>query len=60
METEAAWEERKHVGARNKHEELEFGIFRSSSVQLLPNPGCEVAVCLFKKRGIVDRLMFMN
>jgi hypothetical protein len=60
METEAASEERKHVGARNKHEELAFGIFRSSAVQLLPNPGRVVSVSMFTTRGIVDCQMVMN
>jgi len=60
MESEAALEETKHVGALNKHEELEFGIFRPSAMQLLPNPGCVVSVSMFTTRGIVDCLMVMN
>lgn len=60
METEAALEETKHVGALNKHEELEFGIFRPSAVQLLPNSGCVVSVSMFTTTGIADCLMVVS
>jgi hypothetical protein len=60
METEAALEETKQVGALNKHEELEFGIFRRSVVHLLPNAGCVVSVSMFTTRDIVNCLMVMN
>jgi hypothetical protein len=54
MLSEAALEETKHVGALNKHEELEFRIFRPSAMQLLSNPGCVVSVSTFTTRDIVD------
>jgi hypothetical protein len=49
----------KTCGALNKHEELEFEIFRQSAVQLLPNSECVVSLSLFT-RGIADCMMVMN
>jgi hypothetical protein len=47
------------VGAL-KHEELEFGIFRPSVVQLFSNAGYVVSVSVITTRGIVCCLMVMT